>query len=82
MHLKFTVRSPTGDILAEGEGDLAPANPEWRYSYRWWRERVVPLRWQPLWGEFLPHEEGKYALSIEIPQPVSRVGVFVHELDR
>jgi hypothetical protein len=80
VHLKFTVRSPREDSLAEGEGDLAPAKPEWRWSGHFWPVRWEPLRWQPLRGEFQPREEGEHTLTIEIPQPVRSVDIFVREL--
>jgi hypothetical protein len=80
VHLKFTVRSPKGDILAESGGDLAPANPEWKWLGHLWPVRWEPLRWQPLRGEFQPREEGEHMLTIEIPQPVRSVDIFVREL--
>jgi len=75
VHLKFTLRSPKGEALAQREGDLAPAKWEW---YRW-RNSGAPMRWNPLRGEFQPQEEGEYTLAVEIPQPVQRVDIFVRE---
>jgi hypothetical protein len=79
VHLKFTVRSPEGDTLAEGEGDLAPAKPEWSSMGHLWPVRFQPLRWQPLRAQFQPREEGEHTLILEIPQPVRRVDVLVRE---
>ena len=65
VHLKFRVRAPNGDMLAEGEADPAPAQG---------------LRWQPVKAPFQPRETGEHTLTVEIPQPVSSVDVIVHEL--
>jgi hypothetical protein len=75
VHLKYSLRSPRGAILVQGEGDLAPAKWEW---YRWFN-RSEPTRWQPLRGQFKTREEGQHALMIYIPQPVRRVEIFVRE---
>ncbi len=78
VHLKYTLRSPKGETLAQGEGDLAPARWEW---YRWGTSGQ-PMRWDALKGEFQPREEGDHLLILEIPQPVRRVDIFMRERNR
>ena len=65
VHLRFTVRAPKGEILAQGEQDLAP-------------DRGVS--WSSLRAEFQPPEEGDHVLVLDIPQPVRSVDVIVREL--
>jgi hypothetical protein len=65
VHLKFEVQSPTGEILAQGEQDLAPGKG---------------FRWSTLRAEFQPHEEGDHVLILEMPAPVGRVDIVVKEL--
>jgi hypothetical protein len=67
VHLAFKVRSPKGETIAEGEGDLAPTQK---------------LRWQPMMAQFQPREEGDHTLILEIPQPVSSVDVIVREVHK
>jgi hypothetical protein len=65
VHLRFAVHSPKGEILAQGEQDLAPDKG---------------LRWSSLRAEFQPPEEGDHVLFLDIPQPVSSVDIVVREL--
>ena len=65
VHLRFAVSSPTGEILAQGEQDLAPGKG---------------LRWSSLRAEFQPRQEGDHPLRLDIPQPVSSIDIVVHEL--
>ncbi len=67
VHLKFQVRSPQGETIAEGEGNLAPTQR---------------LRWLALKAQFQPRQKGEHTLTVEIPQPVSSVDVIVRELDK
>jgi hypothetical protein len=67
VHLKFTVRSPKGETISQGEGDLAPAQKR---------------RWKSLLAEFQPHEQGEHTLIVEVPQPVSSVDVFIREIHK
>ena len=65
LHLRFAVHAPKGEILAEGEQDLAPGKG---------------LRWSSLRAEFQPRQEGDHILLLDIPQPVSSVDIIVREL--
>ena len=65
LHLRFALRSSTGDILAQGEQDLPPAKG---------------LRWSSLRAAFQPRQEGDHVLVLDIPQPVSSVDIVVREL--
>src|SRR5262249_49907859 len=64
-HLIYKVRSPAGEILLQGEDDVAPGQG---------------FRWAPLDLRFRPNGEGDFKLSLEISQPVSHVDVLVREL--
>jgi len=65
LHLRFEVRSPNGEVLAQGEQDLAPAKG---------------FRWAPLRAEFVPREEGQHKLLMDIPSPAGHVDYWVKEL--
>jgi hypothetical protein len=65
LHLRFDVRSPNGEVLAQGEQDLAPAKGF----------RSAPLR-----AEFVPREEGQHKLLMDIPSPAGHVDYWVKEL--
>jgi hypothetical protein len=65
VRLGFTVRSPKGEILAQGESELSPAKG---------------LHWAPLRAEFQPKEEGEHSLKLEIFNPASSVDIRIREL--
>jgi hypothetical protein len=77
VHLRFTVRSPEGDTLAQGEGDLAPAPARRTWIGHLWPRSYPPLRWVPLQGQFQAREEGQYKLTLDIPQPIDSVDVVI-----
>jgi len=65
VRLRFKVRSPKSDILAEGEQELTPARG---------------LRWSTLRATFQPRELGEHTLDLQIPNPVGTVDIVVREL--
>jgi hypothetical protein len=65
LRLRFEVRSPSGEVLAQGEQDLAPAKG---------------FRWASLRAEFRPREEGQHKLLLDIPSPAGHVDFWVKEL--
>jgi hypothetical protein len=67
LHLRFEVRSPTGEVLAQGEQDLAPAKG---------------FRWSALRAEFRPREQGQHLLLLDIPSPAGHVDFWVKELGK
>ncbi|HLJ49489.1 MAG TPA: hypothetical protein VKU01_25925 [Bryobacteraceae bacterium] len=79
IHMNYSVRTPKGQTVIEGQADLAPAPAEWTMLGRLWPTRFQPLRWKPLQAEFQPAEEGDYTLVLDIPQPVRSVDIFVRE---
>jgi hypothetical protein len=62
-HLRFVVRSPKREIVAEGEQDLVPQG----------------LGWAAVLKEFQPNETGEHSLTIDIPNPVDVLDVIVRE---
>src|SRR5260370_3655207 len=67
LHLRFEVRSPNGEVLAQGQQDLAPAKG---------------FRWSTLRAEFKPRDEGQHLLPLEIPSPAGHVDFWVKELSK
>ncbi len=65
LRLHYAVQSPKGEILAQGEQELAPAQK---------------LRWSPLRAEFQPREEGEHKLILEVGKPAFGVDIIVREL--
>lgn len=61
----FTVRSPQKTVLAQGRESVAPSQNQF---------------WSAIRAQFQPAEGGEHMLSIEIPDPVGEVQVFVREL--
>ena len=65
VRLHYALRSPKGEILAEGEEELAPAQK---------------LQWSPLRAEFQPREEGEHQLILAVGKPAGSVDIIVREL--
>ncbi len=66
-HLVYKLRTPGGEVVAQGEQDAAPTDG---------------FRWVPLVVDFQPRGEGQYLLSVDIRQPVSRVDIVVREMGK
>jgi hypothetical protein len=65
VRIRYIVRSPKGEVLAQGEQEFAPAQG---------------LRWSSEITLFRPREEGQHTLVLEIPNQVGSVSIRVREL--
>ena len=65
VRMRYIVRSPKGEVLAQGEQEFAPAK-----GLRWATESV----------RFQPREYGDHMLVLEVPNPVGSVDIRVREL--
>ena len=66
-HLRYTVRSPSGEIVGQGDADSKPD------------KNKLP-RWTPIFVEFQPREQGKHTLALEVPIEIGSVDIRVKEL--
>jgi len=66
-HLHYTVRSPSGGVVVQGDADSKPD------------KNKLP-RWTPVIVQFQPSEEGKHILALEVPVEIGSVDILVKEL--
>jgi hypothetical protein len=66
VHLRYWVRSPSGEVLTQAEADARP-------------DKNKLSRWTSIFAEFRPHEEGTHKIAVEVPAVVGSVDLWVRE---